>query len=71
MLAYPGYRPTKVDVRIGVFAGVDSDSLSFCFEAIVKDSPPPRLELVILPGAGDELDLGSIELEERKDEVTA
>jgi len=64
MVRYPGYRPAKVDVRIGAFAGVDPESLRFCFEAMVRDTPPPRLELAIEPTAGDELDLGSIEMEE-------
>ena len=35
---YPGHRAAKVGLRIGEFAGVDTESLRFCFEAIVKDS---------------------------------
>ena len=61
---YPGHRAAKIAVRIGDFAGVDSESLRFCFEAIVKDSPMEPLELAIERTAGDELDLGSLELEE-------
>jgi Zn finger protein HypA/HybF involved in hydrogenase expression len=61
---YPGYRAAKVKVRIGEFAGVDRESLSFCFGAIVKDSPFAPLELGIEASGGDELDLGSLELEE-------
>jgi Zn finger protein HypA/HybF involved in hydrogenase expression len=59
LLPYPGYRAAKVKVRIGEFAGVDDESLRFCFEAIVMGS----LELVIESGHGDELDLNQIELE--------
>ena len=61
---YPGHRAARVAVRIGEFAGVDSESLQFCFEAIVKDSPAAPLELEIERTAGDELDLGTLELEE-------
>ena len=62
--SYPGYRAAKVGVRIGEFAGVDGESLRFCFDAIVKDSPFAPLELAIEPRDGDELDLGQMELEE-------
>jgi hydrogenase nickel incorporation protein HypA/HybF len=61
---YPGHRAVKVGVRIGEFAGVDSESLRFCFEAIVKGSPVAPLELSIERLAGEELDLGALELEE-------
>jgi hydrogenase nickel incorporation protein HypA/HybF len=64
LLRYPGCRATKVGVRIGEFAGVDGDSLRFCFEAMVKDSPQAPLELGIEALSGDELDLGWIELDE-------
>jgi Zn finger protein HypA/HybF involved in hydrogenase expression len=53
-----------VDVRIGEYAGVDSESLRFCFGAIVKDTPFSSLELALQPCTGDELDLGNLELEE-------
>ena len=61
---YPGHRAAKVGVRIGDFAGVDSESLRFCFEAIVTGSPIAPLELEIERTPGDELDLGALELEE-------
>ncbi len=62
---YPGYRAAKVAVRIGEYAGVDTESLRFCFDAIVKDSPLAPLELGIdWRGGGDELDLGALELVE-------
>ena len=61
---YPGYRAAKIGVRIGEYAGVDMNSLQFCFEALVKDSPLAPLELGIEWRNGDELDLGSLELEE-------
>lgn len=63
-LRYPGYRATRVGVRIGQFAGVDSESLQFCFGAIVKDSPLASLELGIEPGAGDELDMDWVEFDD-------
>ena len=64
LLRYPGYRAAKVGVRIGEFAGVDKESLRFCFDSIVKDSPFAPLELGIEARDGDELDLGQMELEE-------
>ena len=63
---YPGYRAAKVQVRIGELAGVDCDSLQFCFDAIVKDSSFAPLELGIDACEGDELDLSSIEMDDTK-----
>lgn len=57
-------RPVKVGVRIGEMAGIDPDSLAFCFEALVKGSGLEPLELAIEPGAADELDFIYLELEE-------
>lgn len=61
---YPGYRVVKVGLRIGPYAGVDPESLRFCFGAIVKETPQSSLELDIEAGPGDELDFSSMELEE-------
>jgi len=35
----PGARLRKIGLRIGAWSGVDSGSLSFCFECLVKDTP--------------------------------
>jgi hydrogenase nickel incorporation protein HypA/HybF len=43
----PHARPTRVGVRIGELAGIDPESLHFCFEAIVKDSEFDGLQLEI------------------------
>lgn len=64
LLLYPGYRAARVEVRIGEYAGVDLESVRFCFDAIVKDSPFSALELALEARGGDELDLGNLELEE-------
>ncbi len=61
---YPGYRAAKIGVRIGEYAGVDTESLRFCFDAIVKESPLAPLDLAIEWLNGEELDLGKLELEE-------
>ena len=67
---YPGRRATKVGLRIGEYAGVDRESLQFCFEALVKGSELEPLELEIeLCGAvdgyrGDELEFKYLELED-------
>lgn len=66
---YPGQRATKVGLRIGEFAGVDAESLRFCFDILARDSAfaPLALEIQITRveegGRGDELDLAYLELE--------
>lgn len=57
-------RAVKVGVRIGEMAGIDPDSLAFCFEALVKGSDLEPLELAIEPGRADELEFAYLELEE-------
>ena len=57
-------RASKVGVRVGEMSGVDPNSLSFCFEALVKGSDLEPLELAIEPGAADELKFAWLELEE-------
>lgn len=44
---FPGNRARKVGLRIGELAGLDPESLRFCFEALVKDSDLDGLELEI------------------------
>jgi hydrogenase nickel incorporation protein HypA/HybF len=57
-------RATKVGVRIGEMAGIDPQSLAFCFEVLVKGSDLEPLELAIEPGRADELEFAYLELEE-------
>jgi len=66
---YPGHRATKVGVRIGEFAGVDPESLEFCFEALVKGTDLEPLDLAIEWRRGDELDLAYLELDDSANEV--
>jgi hydrogenase nickel incorporation protein HypA/HybF len=67
---YPTHRAARVGVRIGEFSGVDSGSLQFCFEALVKGTGFEPLELEIewcraADGkAGDELNLAYLELDD-------
>jgi len=56
-------RPVKVGVRIGEMAGIDPDSLAFCFEALVQGTELEPLELEIEPGSADELEFCYLELE--------
>ena len=42
---YPGARPLRVGLRIGELAAVDIDSLSFCFESIVRGTEWESLTL--------------------------
>jgi len=57
-------RATKVGVRVGEMSGVDPNSLTFCFEVLVKGSDLEPLELAIEPGRLDELEFIYLELEE-------
>lgn len=59
----PGCRVTKIVVLIGAFAGVNSESLQFCFEAMVTGTELAPLELEIERSTGDELLLKWMELE--------
>jgi hydrogenase nickel incorporation protein HypA/HybF len=42
---HAGGRPTRVGVRVGEWAGVDTESLRFCFDALVAGSEMAGLEL--------------------------
>ena len=44
---HPGNRAAKVGLRIGEYAGVDTASLRFCFEELVKGTEWEPLELEI------------------------
>jgi hydrogenase nickel incorporation protein HypA/HybF len=57
-------RPTKVGVRIGEMAGIDPESLAFCFEALVKGTDLEPLELVIERGRADELVFAFLEVDD-------
>lgn len=55
-----------VTVRVGEFAGIVTESLDFCFGAIVAGTPYDRAFLTIEHTAGDDLHLASIELDESR-----
>ena len=56
-------RAIKVGVRIGQMAGIDPESLAFCFEALVKGTDVEPLELEIERCSADELEFCYLELE--------
>ncbi len=60
----PGYRIAKVGVRLGELGGVDTESLRFCFDALVLQTDLEPLELDIEFSPDDALDLTYLELEE-------
>lgn len=60
----PPARATKVGVRIGEMAGIDPESLAFCFDVLVKGSDLEPLALAIEKGGTDELEFTYLELEE-------
>jgi len=43
----PGMRVSKIGVRIGDLAGLDPDALSFCFEALTKETDLESVALEI------------------------
>ena len=67
---YPGQRAARVGLRIGEFAGVDTESLRFCFEIAARTSDLAPLQLEIEwcrledGRRGDELDLAYLEMED-------
>ncbi len=61
---HPGARVAKIGLRIGELAGVDEASLTFCFEALVKDTELGSAVLAIEDAECAELDLTYLELEE-------
>jgi hydrogenase nickel incorporation protein HypA/HybF len=64
MKPHAGARPVRVTVRVGAMSGVDRDSLSFCFEAIVRGTVFESMLLDIEDAPADELELCHLELEE-------
>ena len=47
---HPGSKLLKVGLRIGEWSGVDTESLRFCFEALVLGSEnPPLLDIEFRP----------------------
>jgi hydrogenase nickel incorporation protein HypA/HybF len=56
-------RAKTVGLRIGECSGVDTESLSFCFECLKKDTPVEPAELRIERTAADELDVAFVEME--------
>jgi hydrogenase nickel incorporation protein HypA/HybF len=45
LVSHPGAWPTRVGLRIGELAAVDVDSLSFCFESVVRGTEWEKLQL--------------------------
>ena len=42
---HPGARPPRVGLRIGEFAAIDVDSLTFCFESVLRGTEWESLQL--------------------------
>ena len=64
-------RAVTVGLRIGELAGVDSESLRFCFEALTKGTEFESLELEIERTDNDDLSIAFIELDDAFKEVHA
>jgi hypothetical protein len=63
-------RLTRVHVRIGEFAGVLPESLSFCFSAIVQGTPYEKATLDITRSQGREMVVSELELEDDPEKGT-
>jgi Zn finger protein HypA/HybF involved in hydrogenase expression len=72
---HPGHRAAKVGLRIGEYAGVDGESLKFCFEALTKGTEFEPIELAIEwcraedGRRGDELEFAYMELDDVQEAV--
>ena len=44
---HPGARVVKIGLRVGALSGVNADALSFCIEALAKDTDLARAALAI------------------------
>ncbi len=66
----PRSRAVKVGLRIGEFAGVDSESLKFCFEALVKETQYEGLALEIERTSSDDLAIAFIEIDDAVKELS-
>jgi len=60
-----GVRVVTVGLKVGELAGVDPESLRFCFETMVAgtDLAPLALDIEFCPG-GDELQFSYLEIDE-------
>ena len=61
---HAGARVARVGLRIGELAGVDRESLSFCFEVLVEGTDLGGAALAIESTPRDELEIAWLELEE-------
>jgi hydrogenase nickel incorporation protein HypA/HybF len=61
---HAGARVARVGLRIGELAGVDRESLSFCFEVLVEGTELECAALAIESTPRDELEIAWLELEE-------
>jgi hydrogenase nickel incorporation protein HypA/HybF len=61
----PGSKPRRVGLRVGEWSGVDTESLRFCFDALVMGTDLDGLALDIdFRERRGELDIAYVELEE-------
>jgi hydrogenase nickel incorporation protein HypA/HybF len=44
---HPGIVPSKVGIKVGELAAIDSDALQFCFQALIQDTDLRSLKLEI------------------------
>lgn len=64
LLPYPGQRATKVGVVIGEYAGIDTESLRFCFEVLAKDRKQDVTLEIEWRSGSEELKFAYLEMDE-------
>ena len=61
-----GRRVVRITLEIGARAGVAAEAIAFCFDAVAPGTPVEGAVLDIVPRAGAELLIKTLELEETR-----
>jgi hydrogenase nickel incorporation protein HypA/HybF len=61
-----GRRVVRITLEIGEEAGVAADAIAFCFDVVARGTPVEGAVLDIVPRAGLELSIKTMEIEEAR-----
>jgi hydrogenase nickel incorporation protein HypA/HybF len=61
-----GRRVTRITLEVGARAGVTADAIAFCFDVVAKGTAVEGAVLDIVPLAGFELSIKTMEIEEAR-----
>jgi hydrogenase nickel incorporation protein HypA/HybF len=59
-----GRRVVRITLEVGALAGVMTEAIAFCFDVVAKGTAVEGAVLDIVPRAGNELSIKTMELEE-------